>query len=113
MTYEVYLNLPEDQDPDYQSPHYVGNIGFFGMGTYEAEEEGHGGHPADMSFDVTDVVRALQERSEWSEGDARVSFVMRGLEPSVEEAESAEYLAAQAAPPGRPRVERVTLTSGG
>jgi hypothetical protein len=42
VTYEVYLNLPEDQDPDYQSPHYVGNIGFFGMGTYEAEEEGTG-----------------------------------------------------------------------
>jgi hypothetical protein len=113
VTYEVYLNLPEDQDPNYQSPHYVGNIGFFGMGTYEAEEGGHGGHPADMSFDVTDVVRALQERNEWSEGEARVSFVMRGLEPSVEEAESVGYLAAQAEPPGRPRVERVTLTSGG
>ena len=113
VTYEVYLNLPEDEEPDYQSPHYVGNIGFFGMGTYEAEEGGHGGHPADVSFDVTDVVRALQDRDEWSEGEARVSFVMRGLEPSEEEAQSAEYLPAQAKPPGRPRVARVTLTSGG
>jgi len=65
-----------------------------------------------MSFDVTDLVRALQERGEWSAAEARVSFVMRGLEPSVEEAESAQFLAAQAEPPGRPRVERVTLTRG-
>src|SRR5919112_3968803 len=113
VTYEVYLNLPEDQDPDYQSPYYVGNIGFFGMGTHGAEESGHGGHPADMSFDVTDVVRALQERGDWNEGEARVSFVMRGLEPSVEEAESVGFLAAQAEPPGQPRFESVTLTSGG
>ena len=109
MTYEVYLNLPEDQDPDYQSTYYVGNIGLFGMGTQQAEE---GGHPADMSFDVSDVVRAPQERGNWNEAEARVSFVMRGLEPSMEEAESVGYLAAQAEPPGRPRFESVTLTRG-
>jgi hypothetical protein len=61
---------------------------------------------------VTDVVRALRERGEWSEGEASVSFVMRGLEPSEEEAESVEYLAAQPEPPGRPRIERVTITTG-
>jgi len=40
--YEVYLNLPEDQEPDYQSYYYVGNIGFFGVGTHETEEGGTG-----------------------------------------------------------------------
>jgi Common central domain of tyrosinase/Polyphenol oxidase middle domain len=114
VTYEIYLNLPEGQEPDYQSDYYVGNIGFFGVGTHHAEEGGHGGHPANVSFDVTDVVRALRERGEWSEGEPTVSFVMRGLEPSEEEAQSAEALAEQAQePPGRPRVERVTLTTGG
>jgi hypothetical protein len=29
VTYEVYLNLPEGQEPDYRSD-YVGNVGFFG-----------------------------------------------------------------------------------
>jgi Common central domain of tyrosinase/Polyphenol oxidase middle domain/Protein of unknown function (DUF_B2219) len=114
VTYEVYLNLPEDQEPDFQSDYYVGNIGFFGVGTHHTEEGGHGGHPATASFDVTDVVRALRERGEWREGETTVSFVMRGLEPSEEDPQSAEYLAEQEqGPPGRPRVERVTLTTGG
>jgi hypothetical protein len=114
VTYEVYLNLPEGQEPDYQSDYYVGNIGFFGTGTHEVEEGGHGGHPTTASFDVTDVVRALRERGEWREGEATVSFVMRGLESSEEEPQSAEALAAQEQePPGRPRVERVSLTTGG
>jgi hypothetical protein len=112
VAYEVYLNLPEGQQPNFQSDYYVGNIGFFGVGTYEAEEGGHGGHPADLSFDVTNIVRVLQERGEWNEGEASVSFVMRGLVPVAEE----EYVGAfadQAEPPGRPRVERVTITAGG
>jgi hypothetical protein len=117
VAYEVYLNLPEGERPTFQSDYYVGNIGFFGVGTYEAHEGGHGGHPADLSFDVTNIVRVLQERGEWNEGEASVSFVMRGLVPSAEEEESAEAFAAQAEPqeepPGRPRVERVTITTGG
>jgi Common central domain of tyrosinase/Polyphenol oxidase middle domain len=109
--YEVYLNLPEGQQPHFQSDYYVGNIGFFGVGTHEAG--GHGGHPADQSFDVTDIVRVLRERGEWNEGEASVSFVMRGLEPTAEEAESREAYAEQEEPPGRPRIERVTITTGG
>jgi hypothetical protein len=116
VTYEVYLNLPEGERPNFQSDYYLGNIGFFGMGTYEAEG-GHGGHPADLSFDATDTVRVLRERGEWNEGEASVSFVMRGLVPSAEEEESAEALAEQAEPqqepPGRPRVGRVSITTGG
>jgi hypothetical protein len=116
VAYEVYLNLPEGQEPDFQSDYYVGNIGFFGMETYEAEEGGHGGHPADLIFDVTDVVRTLRARGEWGEGRASVSFVMRGLEPPEEEAQSwrryAEGFAEQEVEvPGRPRIERVTITT--
>lgn len=112
VAYEVYLNLPEGQRPNFQSDYYVGNIGFFGVGTYEAEG-GHGGHPADLSFDVTNIVRVLRERGEWREGEASVSFVMRGLVPVAEEEESTEAFADQAEPPGRPRIERVTITAGG
>jgi len=114
VAYEVYLNLPEGQEPDFHSDYYVGNLGFFGTGTHEAEAGGHGGHPADQDFDVTDVVRALRERGEWREGEAKVSFVMRGLMLPVVEAEGAKGFAEQKEePPGRPRVERVTITIGG
>lgn len=112
VVYEVYLNLPEGREPDYRSDYYVGNIAFFGVGTHDPESGGHGAHPADLSFDVTDVVRALRKRGEWSEGHASVRFVMRGLEPPVGEAER-ESSAEQAEPPGRPRFERVTFTTGG
>jgi len=114
VAYEVYLNLPEGQEPDFQSDYYVGNLGFFGTGTHEVEAGGHGGHPGDQDFDVTDVVRALQDRGEWREEEATVSFVMRGLMLPVVEAEGAKGFAEQKEePPGRPRVERVTITIGG
>ena len=118
VTYEVYLNLPEGQEPDYTSDYYVGNIGFFGMeaGGHGEEHEGRGhGHPANLSFDVTDNVRALRARGEWLEGRAEVSFFARGLIPplseeaSVAEAEAAA-VAATPEPAGRPRVERVVLS---
>jgi hypothetical protein len=118
VTYEVYLNLPEGQQPDYTSDYYVGNIGFFGMqagGHGENHEGGGHGHPANLSFDVTDNVRALRARGEWQEGRADVSFFPRGLvPPPSEEASVAEAEASAAAatpePAGRPRVERVVLS---
>jgi hypothetical protein len=63
---------------------------------------------------VTDVVRALRERGKWREGEATVSFVMRGLELCEEEADGAEGFAEQEKEvPGRPRIERITITTGG
>ena len=56
----IYLNLPEGQ-PDYTSDYYVGNLGFFGMEAGGHGEGGHG-HPANLSFDVRDNVRALKAK---------------------------------------------------
>ena len=113
VTYEVYLNLPEDQEPDYRSDYYVGNIGFFGMTPHEEHEGGHG-HPANLSFDVTDNVRALSDKGEWVEGQADITFVSRGLIPppseemSVADAE-ATAAAATPEPSGSPRFRSVEL----
>ncbi|MGH3145266.1 MAG: tyrosinase family protein, partial [Rubrobacter sp.] len=91
VVYEVYLNLPEGTEPDHRSDYYVGNVAFFGVGGHgEDDAGGHGAHPADLNFDVTDVIRVLRRRDEWSRRSARVSFVMRGLEPPADEARSAE-----------------------
>lgn len=96
----------------------MGNIGFFGMqagGHGESHEGGGHGHPANLSFDVTDNVRALRARGEWQEGRVNVTFFARGLIPppseetSVAEAE-ASAAAATPEPVGRPRVERVVLS---
>ena len=115
ITYEVYLNLPEGQEPDYRSDYYVGNVGFFGMTPNDQEEhEGGHGHPANLSFDVTDNVRALRAKGEWIEGQADVSFVPRGLIPPLGAEMSvadAEAMAATPEPSGSPRIERVKLIS--
>ena len=114
VTYEIYLNLPEGQQPDYTSDYYVGNLGFFGMEAGGHGEVGHG-HPANLSFDVTDNVRALRAKGEWQEREANVSFFARGLIPppgeeaSVAEAE-ARAASDTAVPAGSPRVERVVFS---
>jgi hypothetical protein len=114
VTYEVYLNLPEGQEPDYRSDYYVGNIGFFGMTPHDHEEhEGGHGHPANLSFDVTNNVRALSAKGEWVEGQADVSFYARGLgAPPSAQMSVADAEAESATPPepsGSPRIEDVKL----
>ena len=110
VTYEVYLNLPEREQPDYRSDYYVGNVGFFGMEAGGHGEGGHG-HPANLSFDVTDNVSALRARGEWQERRAQVSFIARGLiPPPGEEVSAAEAAASAVTPTGRPRLERVVLS---
>lgn len=78
------------------------------------EHEGGDGHPANLSFDVTDNVLALRAKGEWGEGQADISIVPRGLIPppsaemSVADAE-ATAAAATPEPAGSPRIERVEL----
>jgi hypothetical protein len=107
VTYEIYLNLPEGQEPDYQSEYYVGNIGFFALEPHGHAAEEHGRPTARLSFDITDIVRALQTRREWKEGQPPVTFVMRGLLPPA----GRETAAREAEPGVRARIERVTITT--
>ena len=68
--------------------------------------------PANLSFDVTDNVRALKAKGEWQEREANVSFFARGLIPPPSEEDSvAEARAASdtAEPAGSPRMERVVF----
>jgi hypothetical protein len=59
--FAVYLNIPKDVAPDFTSIYYVGNIALFGP----AQHAAHGTPGSKFMFDVTDTVRALQERGEW------------------------------------------------
>jgi tyrosinase len=85
-TFEVYLNAPEGAPLDPTSRSYVGNIGFFGLDRGEQHkahghhDHGHGGQwepeglpTATIVFDATGAVGETG-------GDARVSFLPRGLE---------------------------------
>ena len=81
--YEIYVDLPQGEKPDFSSPSYVGNLAFFAL---NHPHGGHAGHPAEggekprvfRTYDITRVVRGIQARHQWS-NDVKVTLVMRGV----------------------------------
>ena len=72
--YEVYINLPRNEQPNYKSPYFVGNLTFF--------VERHAGaaeHPYVARFDITRNVRELKALNLWNDAELSVTFVIRGL----------------------------------
>jgi hypothetical protein len=108
VTYEVYLNLPEGEEPSYYSPSYVGNLGFFGL---RHEGPKHGRPTAGRSFDITANVLALEETGAWDPERVAVTFVMTELLPPLEEGPAelgAAMPTAIALPPEEP-VSRISI----
>ena len=69
--FEVYLDQPPGERPDYKSPHYVGNLSFFGL-------QGEGGRSrpgAAFRLNLTPTIRALQSRGLWKDDAVTVTFV--------------------------------------
>jgi Common central domain of tyrosinase/Polyphenol oxidase middle domain/Protein of unknown function (DUF_B2219) len=84
--YEVYLNVPADEDdPDFHNGHYVGNLGFFAEIPGEGKDE-HGmaadGAKVTQVFDISGVVRSLEQAKKWDPDKVTVTLVPRGLEDS-------------------------------
>jgi hypothetical protein len=73
VIYEVYINLPKNEKPNYKSAHFVGNLAPFlpRAGTQE--------HPYVASFDITRNVRELKSLNLWNDAELSVTFVMSGL----------------------------------
>jgi tyrosinase len=59
IPYRVYLNVPDDFDPEQYAGHFVGTLPMFGVGEATSDEGGHGGSGLSYVFDVTDVVNRL------------------------------------------------------
>jgi tyrosinase len=70
---EVYINLPPDQEPDFRSPYYVGNLNLFGL-LEPAEDEAMAMQSMTQRFNIARNVTALEASGEWT-GDVRVTFV--------------------------------------
>ncbi len=82
--YEIFLNLPEGQTANHESPYYAGTIHFFGL-KHSREE----GHEAQLDFNVTSVVEALEKQGQWK-GKIRINFVPRGPREATATAAPAE-----------------------
>ncbi len=72
--YQIYLNLPKNEEPNYKSPYFVGNLSFFVERHVGAAE-----HPYVVRFDITKNVRELKSLNLWNDAELSVTFVMRGL----------------------------------
>jgi tyrosinase len=75
-SYAVYLNLPDDDDPDTDPEAYhVGNVSFFGIELAQDVESDHtGGRGLRFAFDITTLVERLSERGKWDPQQVRVTF---------------------------------------
>jgi hypothetical protein len=57
VTYQVYLGLPEGDEPTTKSPYYLGTFSMFGMGI--KDQGPHGSMPATFRFPAGPAVTAL------------------------------------------------------
>ena len=110
--FEVYVNLPEDvSEPNFQSPHYVGNLATFALKHHHggAADPGHPMPPASQTFDLTTTARVLKALGRWSDGgDLTVTLVARRAEPIAGKA-AATKMVAKAQPP-KVTVGRISVT---
>jgi tyrosinase len=75
VTYAVYLNLPDDEDPD-DAPEafYVGNVDLFGIEAVGRVDTDHAAHGLRRTFDITDLVDELREEGGWDPRAMTVTF---------------------------------------
>jgi hypothetical protein len=73
--YQVYLDLPKNEEPNYKSIYFVGNLAFFGFQPHAGTPE----HPPVINFDITPTIRELIARKLWNNSEASVTFVVQWL----------------------------------
>jgi tyrosinase len=72
--YEVYVNLPDNaRDTTYTSPHYVGNVDFFG---HSLQTE-RGREPQSRTLSLLPAYARLRGLRRWRDDSVRVTFVPR------------------------------------
>ena len=114
VSVQVYINLPEDVQPDFRSPYYVGTIGLFTVQPWDVNSP-HAGHGATQSFDLSRNIAALEATGEWT-GELKVTFVPVDLDFSARVEGAGTPGAGMRTPEPKPgpwaTVERVFVTAG-
>ena len=82
LLYGVYVNLPEDEPPDPDGPHFAGTMSFFGIEsttrtTTIARRRPHGLRHV---FDITSLAAGLTEQGRWDPEHLQVTFSPIGVE---------------------------------
>jgi tyrosinase len=99
LSYAVYVNLPDDEDPSTAERHHVGNLSFFGIERAEDVEVDHpGGHGLRYVFDITELANSLREQGRWDPAQATVTF--EPIRPLAPPGRAAAPEPAESLPPG-------------
>jgi tyrosinase len=77
-SYLVLVNLPAEADPADFEDRRAGLVSMFGVREASESDEEHSGSGLTFSFDITGVVRRLQETGEWDPERLRVTFTPVG-----------------------------------
>jgi tyrosinase len=77
-SYLVHINLPPGADPTTDEDRLVGQVTMFGVREASEVDEEHSGSGLTFPFEITDVVRRLQEAGEWDPERLRVTFTPVG-----------------------------------
>jgi len=73
--YDVFLNVPDADQPDKRDDLHVGRASMFGLVQASRPGRGHGGSGLTFSFDITALYRSLQGQAGFDPNHLRVSFV--------------------------------------
>jgi tyrosinase len=85
LLYGAYVNLPADEAPDPESPHFVGLLPFFGIeSTAPDDVEEEAPHPLHYVFDISDTVARLTELGRWNAEELQVTFAPVGVTSDTE-----------------------------
>lgn len=74
-TYDVFLNVPDGEDPDKHDDRYVARVAMFGIRQASDPLGLHGGGGQNFAFDITQLYHHLDDLGEIDPKKLRVSFV--------------------------------------
>ena len=110
LVFDVYLNLPDDQQPQSKSIYYVGHMTFFGQGHHHGADdtaEHHAG--TSFSYVITNLVQEQRRQGVWSDTSFRVTLVVGGHRE--EGAPSVQAAASATPPPALVHIGSVSITA--
>jgi tyrosinase len=77
INYDVYVNVPEGEDPAEHEEDFAGVLAPFGIERASASEDEHGGSGLHVVFEITDIVRRQVGEGVWDPNALRVTVAPR------------------------------------
>jgi hypothetical protein len=74
-TYDVFLNVPANEDPNRHDDRFVARVAMFGIKQASDPRGQHGGGGQNFAFDITSLYHRLADLGEIEPTNLRVSFV--------------------------------------